>query len=91
MIQSFRHKGLDELWSKGASKKIDARMAERIMRRLEALHAAGKPEDLKVPGFDFHPLNTKPQRYSLHVNGPWCITFEFETGDAYRVDYEQYH
>jgi proteic killer suppression protein len=25
------------------------------------------------------------------VNGPWCITFEFENGDAYRVDFEQYH
>jgi proteic killer suppression protein len=25
------------------------------------------------------------------VNGPWCITFEFEDGDAFRVDLEQYH
>ncbi|MCS3764403.1 plasmid maintenance system killer protein [Bradyrhizobium centrosematis] len=25
------------------------------------------------------------------MNGPWCITFEFEDGDAYRVDFEQYH
>jgi toxin HigB-1 len=27
----------------------------------------------------------------VHVNGPWCITFEFEDGDAIRVDFEQYH
>jgi plasmid maintenance system killer protein len=33
----------------------------------------------------------KPVRYSVHVNGPWCITFEFEGGDATRVDFEQYH
>lgn len=25
------------------------------------------------------------------VSGPWRITFEFESGDAYRVDLEQYH
>jgi proteic killer suppression protein len=25
------------------------------------------------------------------VNGPWCITFEFEDGDAFRIDFEQYH
>jgi proteic killer suppression protein len=25
------------------------------------------------------------------VNGPWCLTFEFEEGDARRVDFEQYH
>jgi hypothetical protein len=23
--------------------------------------------------------------------GPWCITFEFEDGDACRIDFEQYH
>ena len=33
----------------------------------------------------------KPPRYSIHVNGPWCLTFEFEEGDAHRVDFEQYH
>ena len=32
-----------------------------------------------------------PVRYTVHVNGPWCITFEFDAGDALRVDYEQYH
>jgi toxin HigB-1 len=91
MIQSFRHKGLAELWEAGRSKKIDSRMTKRIMRRLDALQEAEKLEDLNLPGFDFHPLNTTPQRYSLHVNGPWCVTFEFEKGDAYRVDYQQYH
>jgi proteic killer suppression protein len=25
------------------------------------------------------------------VNGPWCITFEFQDGDALRVNLEQYH
>jgi proteic killer suppression protein len=43
------------------------------------------------PGFDFHALRGfKPTRYSVHVNGPWCITFEFDNGDACRVDFEQY-
>jgi hypothetical protein len=25
------------------------------------------------------------------VNGPICITFEFEDGDAHRIDVEDYH
>jgi proteic killer suppression protein len=25
------------------------------------------------------------------VNGPWCITFEFDGADVHRVDFEQYH
>jgi len=24
----------------------------------------------------------------MHINGPWCITFEWEDGDALRVDLE---
>jgi toxin HigB-1 len=89
MIGSFRSKGLEELWRTGTTKKIDQRMAKRIMRRLEALNLAGRPEELNIPGFNFHRLDNG--RYTLHVNGPWCITFEFEKDDAYRVDYEQYH
>ncbi len=47
--------------------------------------------DLNVPGFNFHGLEGAPKRYSIHVNGPWSIPFEWEDGDALRVDFEQYH
>ena len=47
--------------------------------------------ELNVPGFKFHGLRGLPKRYSIHINGPWCITFEWEEGDALRVDLEQYH
>jgi len=47
--------------------------------------------DLNVPGFNFHGLQGMPKRYSIHVNGPWCITFEWEDGDALKIDLEQYH
>ena len=47
--------------------------------------------DLRVPGFDFHGLRGSPRRFSIHVNGPWCITFEWQDGEALRVDLEQYH
>jgi hypothetical protein len=45
-----------------------------------------KPPNL--PGYDFHGLHGKPKRYTVHVSGPWCVTFEFEEGDAWRVDLE---
>ena len=92
MIKSFRHKGLAELWSKDRTARIDKRMHERILERLDALDAAEVVEDMDVPGFDFHSLRGfRPVRYTIHVNGPWCVTFEFEKGDAHRVDFEQYH
>jgi proteic killer suppression protein len=90
MIKTFKSKDLADLWTSGRS-KIDRNMHKRIIRRLDRLEEAVKPEEMNLPGFDFHPLRGKPQRYSVHVNGPWCITFEFDQGDAYRVDFEQYH
>lgn len=91
MIGSFKHKGLEELFETGASAKVQASLVERVLRRLDAIHAARSPEALNVPGFDFHGLHGKPKRYSIHVNGPWCITFEWQGEDAVRVDLENYH
>lgn len=79
------------LFEKGSSRKIRPDLQQRALRRLDALDSAEYLEQLNVPGFNFHPLRGRPRRYSLHLNGPWCITFEWEAGDALRVDLEQYH
>jgi proteic killer suppression protein len=92
VIRSFKHKGLDDLWSTGRTAKIDSKLFRRILSHLDALEAAVRPEDMDVPGFDFHALKGfSPRRYTVHVNGPWCVTFEFDGADAVRVDFEQYH
>jgi proteic killer suppression protein len=92
MIRTFRHKGLADLYNTGRSAKVRPDLQSRALRRLDALNAAHELSELNLPGFDFHPLKGfKPTRYSLHVNGPWCITFEWLDGDAMRVDLEQYH
>lgn len=91
VIQSFRHKGLKELFLRGASQKVRRDLRARVLRRLDVLDRAEKMKDLDIPGLEFHAPKGKPQRYTLHVNGPWCITFEWGEGDAYRVDLEQYH
>jgi len=92
MIKRFKSKALAELWSAGTTGKISRQFHERILRRLDRLDAASRPQEMDLPSFDFHALKGhKPIRYSVHVNGPWCITFEFEKSDAYQVDFEQYH
>jgi proteic killer suppression protein len=91
MIRSFANKQLKALWE-GKRSKIDQRLHDRILRRLDRLDAASQPEDMNLPGFDFHTLRgVTPTRYTVHVNGPWCVTFAFENGDAYVIDFEQYH
>jgi toxin HigB-1 len=91
MIKSFKHKGLAELFEKGSSHRVRQDLQSRSLRRLEALDQAESLTDLNVPGFNFHGLQGAPKRYSIHINGPWSITFEWEEGDALRVDLEQYH
>ena len=91
MIKSFKHKGLAELFERGRTRRVRQGLQSRCLRRLEVLDQAELLTDLNVPGFDFHGLHGVPKRYSIHVNGPWCITFEWEEGEAQRVDFEQYH
>jgi len=39
-----------------------------------------------------HPLKGSGKgRWSIWVNGNWRITFEFRDGDAFVLDYEDYH
>lgn len=91
MIRTFKSKVLGDLWLTGKS-KIDVRMHKRILVRLDRLNTAVKIEELNLPGFDFHVLRGfDPIRYTIHVNGPWCITFTFEDGHAAAIDFEQYH
>ena len=76
---------------KGRSSRVRADLIARCLVRLDVLDQAKSVAELNIPGFDFHRLRGKPKRYSVHVNGPWCITFEFIDGEAWRVDLEQYH
>ncbi|WSH67678.1 type II toxin-antitoxin system RelE/ParE family toxin (plasmid) [Rhizobium ruizarguesonis] len=92
MIKSCRSKALADLCETGKTAKIDAKLQKRILIRLDRLEQAEKPDDMNLPGFDFHALKGhSPTRYTVHGNGPWCITFEFDGNDAARVDFEQYH
>lgn len=92
MIRSFRHKGLAELFEQGRSRRVRQDLQARCLERLDALDQARTLQDVNRPGFNFHSLQGLPKRYyNLHVNGPWCITFEWEDPDALRVDLDQYH
>ena len=91
MIKIFLHKGLEDLFLRGTSAKVGQDLHARGLRRLSALDRAMELEDLDIPSFNFHRLHGSPTRYTIHVNGPWCITFEWIEGHAWRVDLVQYH
>ena len=92
MIKSFKHKGLEKFFTTGSKAGIQAKHAEKLADRLAFLHAATCVEDMDKPGYRLHTLdgNLKGQ-WAINVSGNWRIVFEFIDGDAYIVNYEDYH
>ena len=92
MIKSFKHKGLERLFTKGSASGVQADYAGRITLMLDAIDAAEKVNELDLPGFRLHRLKgDKHNLWSVRVSANWRITFEFDNGDAYILDLEDYH
>ena len=92
MIASFRHQGLRKYFESGSVAGIQPAHAKRLQMQLAALDTAETIDDMNVPGFRLHPLKgSEKGRWSVCVNGNWRITFEFEKGNAFILDYEDYH
>jgi len=92
MIKSFRHKGLRRFFESGSTAGIQPQHAARLRMQLAALDTAAIIEDMDIPGFRLHRLKGSERgRWSIWVNGNWRLTFEFRDGNAYILDYEDYH
>ena len=92
MITSFRSKALAHLFKTGTSRLVQPSLRSRAVIILDILDQVKVLTDLNLPGLNFHSLRGhRPKRYTIHVNGPWCITFEFSDREIRRVDLEQYH
>lgn len=92
MIKSFKHKGLKQLFEKGITSGIPTQDAERINDRLQAIDTANDIHELDRQIYKLHPLKGDREGYwSITVRANWRITFQFINGDAYILNYEDYH
>ncbi len=92
MIQSFVHKGLRKFWETGSKAGIQASHAPKLRLILQRLNAAKVIEDANFHGARLHPLKGDMKGlWSISVNGNWRITFRFEQGDVYIINYVDYH
>ena len=92
MIKSFKHKGLEEFFSSGSTRGIQSAHAGKLRLQLAALDTATAIEDMNIPGYRLHPLKGgRKGIWLITVNGNWRVTFEFKDGNAYIVNYEDYH
>ncbi len=92
VIKTFRHKGLRQFFQTGNIGGINPAHRKRLRFQLAALSTATRIEDMDIPGFRLHRLKGGQAGFwSIAVSGNWRITFRFRDGNAYAVNYEDYH
>jgi proteic killer suppression protein len=93
VIKTFADRTTEGLFRTGTARKVPADIARRALRKLEAVHAASRVTDLRVPpGNRLHALKgNRSGQHVITVNDQWRICFRFEDGDAYDVEFCDYH
>lgn len=93
MIKTFRHKGLRLLWEKGDASRLPPGQVEKLKRILFVLDTARTLEVVRaIPGYRLHELSGNWEGvWSVWVTGNYRVLFRFEEGNAYNVDYLDYH
>lgn len=92
MIKSFKHRGLEKLFLYDDPSGINPEHLEKAERILFAIDSTNIVSDLKLASYKLHPLKGNMKGiWSITVRANWRITFKFEDGNAYILNYEDYH
>jgi proteic killer suppression protein len=91
VIATFRHKGLEELYRMGTTRRISPVNVRKCIRVLHLLDIAGSPEDMNIAGLKFHGLRGIPPRWSVRITGNYRVTFGWSDDGAVAIDFEDYH
>lgn len=93
VIKTFADRQTEELFRTGKAKRVPPDVARRALRKLEAVHVAAALADLKVPpGNRLHALKgDRAGQHAIAVNDQWRICFRFANGDAFDVEFCDYH
>lgn len=92
MIKTFKHKGLQKFFDTGSEKLLNHDHIKKLRLILARLNAACDIKDMNAPGYRLHEHKGQGKgTWSVDVNGSYRITFRFEKGDAYDVDYLDVH
>lgn len=93
-LKGFAHRGAEELFDTGRSRRIGPEYRKRLLLCLDALNAATCVDDLRNAR-GFHALTgDRLGTFAMLVSGNWRLTFRFEQGDKgdiIDVNFEDYH
>ena len=96
MIHSFGNKAAQEIWEEDKTKTLPRELWIRAKALLTVMHSTSTLDDLKIrgqpPNIRLHKLKgDRKNQWSVTIQLPWCITFEFKNGDFIDVKIENYH
>ena len=92
MIKSFGDRKTERLFADEVVREFSG-IARRAKRKLEAVHAAARLEDLRVP------LSNRLEKlkgnlkefHAIRINDQWRVIFRWIDGDAHDVTIVDYH
>jgi proteic killer suppression protein len=96
VIRSFADETSADLFrerNSRSARRIPRELWRIVQRKLKLLDAAGRLDDVAMPGGNRLELLKSAQagRHSIRVNDQYRITFRWENGNAYEVRVEDYH
>ncbi len=92
MIRSIRHRGLRRLYEDDDPRGLISQHAGKLRDILARLDAAAAVADMDLPGFRLHPLKGELKGFwAVTVRANRRVVFRFAEGDAFDVDYIDYH
>lgn len=93
MIKSFADKRTAALFAGHAVREIPHQIQRRARAKLQALDAAKRPDDLRVPpGNRLEALSgARSGQHSIRINDQWRISFVWRDGEVWDVEIVDYH
>ena len=76
MIESFKHKGLRQLFEDNTAKGLNAEPGRKLRQILGVLHAAETVDAPRLPTFGLHPLKGGLKGFwAVTVRANWRVIF----------------
>ena len=93
MIRTFADKRTEALFEAGVAWGVPPDLLRRAKRKLDAIDAASRLSDLGASGGNrLHALRgDRDGQHAIAVNDQWRICFRFVDGDAFEVEFCDYH
>jgi proteic killer suppression protein len=93
VIKSFRDAGTERIFRRQFVRKLPAEIQERAFRKLMAIDAAERVDDLRLPPSNRLEVlkGDRKGQFSIRINDQWRVCFDWRAGNAEEVEIVDYH